>query len=557
MKVDRSATTTVLRTTALALALAYLAIGLAAMLAAPRVPYADQWLFYPRLIEQPISSYAFAAENGHREVLPKFVRWIELRQADADQSVQIGLALVLAVLTLVVLVRAIWTAPIDRAPRVGAVLIATLGLFWLGNERVLTHSAEAIHAYLITCSLACGLVLVARASARETLRASLAMLCAWAATFSFGSGIAVFPALLVVLALRHAPPRAWWPIVAGLALAIALYVTSEHGATTSTLRFDPVAQVGLLLHWLSAPLVYVFWPLLDTDIAQRLPAGVARDVGVAIAGAWTSAFGDIDRSSTPQSIVGGFGIAVFAGLAWHTWRRRATTPAAVRIALGIAAFGLAVGAVVALSRSAYFEQHADQIQAPRYLVWSSLFWAGTGMALVLRMASARHAIACAVILALVLAPSQAWMGRLAASMRSAAEQVALGGVVGVLDRHEPLGESVFDEMRAALPLLEREGVAMYAWPELAWLGHAVPGDRIRAAAVREWTVEPVDNRFEGSGVRITSISDEATPRLLVLDRDGIAIGLLMRDPAHGPNVWRGWARGAPDHAEVTFVTRAD
>lgn len=557
MTIDRNATTTALTAAALALALVYLVAGVAAMLGAPRVPYADQWLFYARLIEQPIGSYAYAAENGHREVLPKLVRWIELRHFDADQSLQIGLGLLFALATLSVLAWTAWRAEVPRAHRVAVMLVATIGIFWLGNERALAHSNDAIHAYLVTFFLCAGLILVARPCANESLRALLATLCALAATFSFGSGIAAFPAVLFVLAMRHAPARAWWPVATGFAVALLLYLSGDPAATTTTVRFDPLTQVALGLHWLASPLVYVFWPLLDADIAGRLPSGVVRETSVAIAAAWTSTFGDIRRSTVPQAIAGGLGVATFAGLAWQAWRARSATPAAVRIALGIAWFGLVVGAVIALTRAAYFEQHADQIQAPRYLVWSSLFWSGTAMALLLRVRTATRTLACALALAVLMLPSEVWMGRLAQSMRSAAEQAALGGVVGVLDRGESLGETRFEEMHETLPLLERDRVAMHAWPEASWLGRQLPAARWRPIEATNVAIEPIDNRFDGPGVRITANADDAAARLVVLDATGMAIGLLMRDPMRDREVWRGWARGTPDAASMRVVAGDD
>ena len=64
--------------------------------------------------------------------------------------------------------------------------------------------------------------------------------------------------------------------------------------------------------------------------------------------------------------------------------------------------------------------------------------------------------------------------------------------VGVLDTQFPLGETVFVEMSAALPLLQRERTAMFAWPEPRYLqgkptaatASGVPLSAVSVVAVR-------------------------------------------------------------------------
>jgi uncharacterized membrane protein YuzA (DUF378 family) len=526
--------------------IAYLLSGIAAMwLLSPRVPYADQWGFYRHLIERPFPASIFAAENGHREVLPNLVRVAELHWMQADQNLQILVGLLCALATFGVLAWAIWRAPISAAARSAAIFAAALGVFWLGNERALAHSNDAVHAYPVTFFLVAALALVARASPRsESTRAWAAVACAIAATFSFGSGIASLPAITLVLLLRRAPLRAWIPVGIGLALALALYLFGQVDATTTTLRIYPLGQITLLLHWLSAPLLYVFWPLLDPEIAARLPAGVLRASADAVAQTWTAIFGDIRQSTAPQIVVGLIGVLAFTALGWRVWRESQPAAAAQRIALGVAGFALTVGAVIALSRSAYFGIHPGQIQAARYLVWSSLFWSGLLMTCLLRLKTPRTAGALAISIALIVAPSQIWMGQLALSMRTAAEQTALGGVVGVLGRDEPVGETVPEELAIALPLLARHDAAMYAWAETAWLGKQPASLLLHALETRDLQVTTIENRFDSEGMRIEfRLAETSQPRVLVLDESGMVIGIAQHLPSAGANAYRGWLRG--------------
>lgn len=534
--------------------------GVALMwIVSPRVPYADQWLFYRHLIERPFAEVVLAADNGHREILPKLVRMAELKAFGADQNLQITLGMLFALATFSLLALTHWRAPLPFAQRCAGMLVAALGIFWLGNERALAHSNDAVHAYLVTFFMAAALTLVARDSpASEIPRSLAASLCALAATFTFGSGVAVWPALLLVLALRRASLRAWLPFAGGLLLALVLYLGGARAATTTTLSFDPFAQGLLLLRWLAAPFVYVFWPLLDAGIAAQLPAGIGRDISSEIALAWTSAFGTTAQSTWPLAAFGVAGVSMFCVLCWRVWRAHDVEEVAVRVALGVAGFALGVGAVIALSRANYFAVHPDQVQATRYLVWSSLFWCGLGMAFVLRMATPHAAAVFALVLAIIVAPSEIWMGRLAANMRTVADRAALGGAVRVLDRAEPLGETRFEELACLLPLFEQRRLAMYAWPETHWLGRRPPAAAVHAIAADEVRVEVIDNRFDGDGARIVLRAPAAVHALIiVLDASGYAIGLAQRDPPYAGDTYRGWIRGTPAAATLSFAQRID
>lgn len=523
----------------------YLGIGVASMwLLSPRVPYADQWVFYWNLIERNVAESVFGPVNGHREVLPGLVKLAELHWMQANQNLQILVGMLCALAAASVLIAGIWREPLNRTMRYAAIFAVMLGIFWLGNERVLAHSNEAVHAYPIILFLALGLSLLARTEPRhEQSCAWIAAACALAATFSFGSGAAVLPALLLVLLLRRAAWRSWIPVLVALFVCPALYVLGQVDATSAVMRINIGEQIILLLHWLSAPLMYVFWPLLDVQIAERLPSGLLRDGAGLVAGIWTAVFGNIRETWLPQVIVGLAGFSAFAWMSWQVFRESDAKATAQRIALGIAGFGLGVGALIALSRLEYFEQLPGQIQATRYVVWSSLFWSGLLLCGLLRLRSPRRAAVLALLVAVMVAPSQIWMGQLALSMRTAAEQVALGGLVGVLDRDEPQGETVVSDMQKVLPLLAREEVTMYAWPESRWLGRVPDASLMDELQGRDLRVSPVDNLLGGPGMRIAfSLDRHRGQRVLILDAQGIVVGIAHRHPQG----YRGWIRGVAE-----------
>src|SRR3546814_9955541 len=132
----------------------------------------------------------------------------------------------------------------------------------------------------------------------------------------------------------------------------------------------------MLLRWLSGPFVYAAWPLLDPQIASQLPVAAARVPAQAVAQAYEGAFGPVLLARWPQLLFGLAGLGWLAALGWCAWRDRGSVTASVLAGIGLACFAAAVGAMIATVRLDYFSAHPEQLLAPRYVVWSSLFWGG-------------------------------------------------------------------------------------------------------------------------------------------------------------------------------------
>lgn len=527
------------------LAALYAAIGLATMALAPKVPYADAWRFLDHFLQQDFPRDILTPDNGHHELLANAVRVLELRWFAAGQWLQVAVGMVLLAATLFMIWRGIRPLA-DACSRAAAMLVAALGLFWLGNVRALGHGHETVHAYSVTLLLICGLFVLAaqdeRASA--TRRTLVAALCGMAAAFSFGSGIACFAAFMAVLAIRRAPWRQWAMVIAGL---IATLLLLHHGGSRTALEFAPLQQSIHLQRWLAGPFLYAGWPLFDPALAAQIPIAAVRVPVETGAQAYVSTAGPVMLARWPHVIVGACGLA---WLAFASWRTRLQPSTAALIGLGLAWFACAVGAMIALVRFDYLQLHPDQLLAPRYVVWSSLFWAGLGIATVARARHPRRALAVVVAVAVLLLPSEYWMSRLGTGMSRVAEQGALAAAVGVVDPALPLGETVPDELAAALPRLRSARAAVFAWPETQWLGRRVP-ESVAALQVSDIEVDAVGNRLgaDGSRVRFT-LASSPSRRLLLVDGDGVVRGLAMRDSASDGTQWIGWMRAAaPPHAK--------
>lgn len=523
----------------------YAGAGLLAMWLAPRVPYADAWRFLAHFLQAPFPQDILAPDNGHHEVLPNAVRVIELHAFAAQQWLQVAVGMALALATVAVLWRRI-RIQADPMARAASLLAIVLGLFWLGNIRALAHGNETVHAYCVMLFLVLGLHALTRPHAQDRGIAAglVAAACGIAAAFSFGSGIACFVAFAVVLGLRRAPWREWVPCLLGLPVALLLLQWS--GGNDAEIGIAPLLQAERLLRWLAGPFVQASWPLLDPAVAAQIPVAGMRESMHAAARAYEAAFGTASLARWPHLLVGMAGLCWLGTVGWRAWKR--PTPAALA-GIGLACFAAAVGAMIVLVRSDYFDMHPEQLLAPRYVVWSSLFWAGLALATIAQAQRPTRALAWTVAVALALLPSQFWMAELGARMRTTATQTALAAAVGVLDPDLPLGETVPAELAAALPLLREARAGMYAWPETRWLGRRPAPERRVMLDAHDIRVTRVDNRLGAPGRRVRFVlADAPAERVLLLDRDGVVRGIAMRE--HGMH-WLGWMRGAaPDAAAL-------
>ncbi len=511
-------------------------------LLSPKVLYADTWRFTGHFLSTAWPGKVLDADNGHREILPNLLRVVELHWLDGNQWLQIAVGATLACATIAVLANAIWRETAPALAKSAALLLAVIGIFWLGNMRSLAHGNESVHAYLVMLCLVSGSWILSAAASDRSLRSlATVVVLGLMATFSFGSGIACFVAFLAVLLLRRAPWKSVALIFASALAAALLHLALGNSGVGASLHFAPAEQVVSGLRWLAAPFIYAGWPLLDPKVAAAIPVEFVRTPFQLIARVYESAFGSVMLARWPHILLG------IAGCLWllvasHACYRRPQRLRVEQVGLAMAWFAVTVGALVAASRAGYFIQHPSQVVAPRYLPWSSLFWAGLALATVIRSEARqvhRGAVASLLIAAL-LVPSQLWMARLAYHTQTTAELTALGVAVGVIDPAMEWGESVPAEIQATRPLLQQAQTSVFAWKETRAMGTLVTS--VPAIAVTDLQLRPVANALGKRGYAVSfELSDSPCARLVVLSAEGLVSGMARQDRhAH----WQGWAHAS-------------
>jgi hypothetical protein len=534
-----------------ALVLLYAGTGLAAMWLAPRVPYADAWRFLAHFLQAPFPQDILAPDNGHHEVLPNAVRVLELHLFSAQQWLQVLAGIMLVLATVGMLWRGI-RAFAHTDARIAALLAAVLGLFWLGNIRALAHGNESVHAYCVTLFLMLGVHTLSRppAAAGAIQNVVIAAACGLAAAFSFGSGIACFLAYAVVLAVQRGSWRQWNVLIGGLLLTLLL-LRWDAGNSVG-IRIAPLQQCELLLRWLAGPFVYASWPLLDPAAATQIPLAAVRTPMHALAQAYETLYGPVMLARWPHVVIGLAGLVWLGAAGWHAWRSRAS---AASPGIGMACFAVAVGAMIVLVRFDYFVAQPMQLLAPRYVVWSSLFWAGLALASIAQTRRPGRALVLTIVVAFALLPSQFWMAKLGNRMRTVAEQTALAAATGVVQPDLPLGETEPGELATALPIMHDARAGMFAWPQAKWLGRRPAQGQLVLLEARDVQVATVDNRLGAPGRRVGFTLAEAPPdqRVLLLDHDGVVRGMAMRDRDAR---WLGWMQGTAAAGETPQVAVA-
>lgn len=529
--------------------------------------FADQWRLYKLYLELPFPSSILIPDNEHRAIFPGLVRVAEIRWLHGNQRLQLLLGAVLSVATFGLIG---WRVVTDRKlspfARTCGVALASVSIFWLANVRTLLHGNESVQAYLLTTFLCIGL-LIAHIAVERSARGSmgvmpfiaLASLCAFICTYSFGPGIAAFVSLAAVLFVSRVPLRNFAPLAGAMVLAIALYFLLPLGRVVGRNSVIlPLLNLRYSAQWIASPAVYLMRPLVDIAAPIWPSIGPIDKVVSVFARAFSGRFGPVMTLVWPQALIG---IAAFAALlaaTFSVWRSRRIPGRAEALGLGIAWFGFTAALMIGLTRIAFFQRVPQDVYAYRYLVWPCLFWLGLGLIGLSRSGKFVPRVAKASVLAvsvLALATEFGWW-HYSRLVKLQIDQMSAGLVVGVLDRHRPLGETVDREVLAALPLVREGKISMFAWPVAELIGKPLPeGTGLVTVSPLKLEINPVENLLPGNAFSVRVELTEATkPRakyLLLLDASQRVVGLAVPGDTQNQSIYVGYIHGEVRQEELT------
>ena len=451
----------------------------------------DQLRQYLPLLERDFPANLLVMENGHRPVFPNLIRHADIVFGQADQTISIVFGIVFALASVALIG---WAALRDSrlrfSERTAAILFSAIAVFWLGNTRMLLHANEAIQVSLATLAVVLLASCAHRAArARANLWMLMGAMAAFVATFSFGAGIAAFPALLLLAMAQRVPWRATaWAAAALVAtLVLYLFVLPDDAGVRASLSIRPLDSLLIAARWLSGPIVNGWLGLAEPAAG----AWVRSVVGTQAFGSWLVASADwMTARVGAQTFVPIAGATIgLVGLGATGWLiiARLLQPRKMgqleAQALALTLFGAATGVLIGVARLSYFDVNPAQIYADRYGVWPCLMWLGLAlMALVEVAARVRSVwVRLSVPLIAVFIGVMAWPSHLAyrgwgMTVYQNAERGAAATTLGVRDPPylPAAGIIPVSEFEQVVDAMQRKRVSMFADRSADWVGKRVP-----------------------------------------------------------------------------------
>jgi len=422
---------------------------------------------------------------------------------------------------------------------------------------------------------------------------------AFVATFSFGSGIAAFPALLVLAVMQRVSRSSMLLVVSALlgTLVLYLFVLPGDEGVRGVLSIRPLDSLLVAARWLSSPMINGWLGLADPAAGAWVRGNVeAHGVGawlVASADSLSAHFGTRRFIEYAGMAIGLIGLAATAAFTLGALRRSRALGALEALAFALALFGAATGLLIGLARLSYFDQHPLQILADRYGVWPCLMWLGLGLLVLLRFSvhlrrrASRDAPThpapngltwqCVFVPLLIVAvgalswPSHLGYRGWGMVVYRNSERGAAGIALGVSDPAYGPSHGVSErqfEQRVMAALKSRK-LSMFAPQSVDWVGKTLPAPVADALDVQPARViaEPAEDL---NGNRVVSFRGNVFERrrsrrlreLVVIDAGRRVVGI-----AHWSADWRniglvirarwtdfdGYARVPADCAPLTLV----
>lgn len=510
-------------------------------------PTYDQFRLYPIYLEQPFPDNVLQRENQHRPIVPGLVRVAEIHWFAANQWLQIGFGLACAVLTAgLVAFAGLRASTLPWPVRAAAAAAAGIGVFWLGNARMLMHGNELVHAYLLTLCVVVGAFAVWRARGDAPLRwMGVASAAGCVATFCFGPGIAAFPAFALAAWCARVPRRGWLLPLAACVACLVLYVAvlPDGGGVRNGIALRPFDSVVMAARLLSSPWINAWLGFGEPAYIPLYATLLAND-----GAGWLPQSADAVQQATGLTWRVGLAVAIgFTGLAvLAAWLLRALVKRDVGSRLELVAatlmlFGAASMLTLALGRLDYLEQQPNQVFADRYLVWPCLFWLGAVLMMLVargRVGQVTRPLAVAAMLALpwLLWPTHKLGAGWSATVYRANQTMAAAARSDVIDpevfwREDPSAD--WASKLRSLELFRERHLAMFATPGAdaigtTWSGSLAPrgeGDGMNLSApVPAGDVREGRHPYRFFGVIVRGALPRGDELIAVLDAEDRIVG---------------------------------
>ena len=353
------------------------------------VTQADYWPIYDFALNHTWLESAVHKHGEHVIFFPSFFWLANLRFFHGNQLPLFLAGLALLFLTVALLLIAVWRDDtIGFTAKIMATLVVIVGNFWMARSPIIASGGFNCICSLLMTSAALAFVLLpsmAATSLRMFVATTLFAVCAgFVASFSFGTGLAIWPTLLLLawgLRLR------WRAFVSlGIAAVAALVIYQQlppHLPGYKTIQAVGSAGLALvprLCRLAGSPFFYAASGWHEKPLSPE----AARTFMLSL---WCGA--------------AGLALAVVA-LVFIMIRRDLAKRRLKLIGVALMTFNFVAMAIIVVGNSSRGPSFQFEFLLPRYLFWGTLFWTGL-LLLGIQLAESKQWLrwpACLVALAL-------------------------------------------------------------------------------------------------------------------------------------------------------------
>lgn len=527
MRDSTSVADRLVQVSAIFLSIIYLTTGLAYLcLDYWSVTQQDFWRIFDICLNHSWLHSAVYKFNGHSLFFPSFIWLADLRFFHGIQTMVFCASLVLLLVSTALLLLPIWKdQTIDHTTKALATLTIVGVSFWMGRGSITTSGGFNSMASFVMLGVAWAFLLLPR-MADPQLQSwrtdALIVFAGFVASFSFGTGLAIWPCLLFLGWCMRLRWRALGLLAAGaLSAGLVFRFLPPHIAASSLI--PPGATLGPLLiealrdfcRLLGAPLLYCTTAWQGSQITTEMI-----------------------QSSRWLLWSGAAGLLLATVLATkHLLHRDLLDKKLTAIGLGLMIFNLASLLLVVLGRLAYFRELPDQIAAPRYWFWSALFWAGL-ILVILDLGTRRAWVRWPAITLALAAPIIGWQGHREEGIhwryaKLISEEGATGLINGVRDPQRLLFREI-GQINILAPQLRAHRLDMFAAGIQDWIGQPVAtvfkGERtkhgFRGKAAIEYISDGPDREHAVRVVgQIHPRKDAVPSTMVILNSENVVVGV--------------------------------
>jgi hypothetical protein len=490
------------------------------------VTHQDFWRIYAVCLNRSWLASAVLKYNGHSHFFPSQIWLADLRFFHGDQELLFIVGFVLLCASVSLIVIPIWCDEAgSNTSKIAAILLLVVGNAWMQRA-----SMTASGGFSCCYSLALGGAALAfwylpdmrDASPRRSI-ATLVVACAGIlSSFSFGTGLAIWPTLLLLGYCLRLNNRSLAYIAAtAIGVVVAFWLLPSREVGSSPIAEAMISSVSgtfrVLCRLIGAPVGYAAAGWYGADVRHA----------------------PVETSAIPL-LSGIAGLAASVLIVIHAVTRRDIGSSTLRFTgFALMVFNLGALLLIAVGREHHIRLIPSEIAAPRYLFWSTLLWAG--MLIVLVSFAQTRPFWRWLVLSLVLAvpvlvfPSHYKEGQHWRFARCLSESAATSLINGVRDDKQV--EILFrppDVVYQLAPQLRIRRLDMFAGALADWIGSRASDvfqRRNKAHYLRGWArvdgFVPCPNGAPAARVR-ASVTGQGgvTPAIMVIvDAQGTIRGI--------------------------------